>query len=318
MSRALIIGHRGQDGRILWDQLATRGFALVGVARCGVQAQGFEWNAPVDIEDPATIFNLVEAFAPTQVYYLAAHHHSSQDKAIRDTDVWGRSWAVHVIGFGHLLEAVTAASPDTRVFYASSSRVFGAAETSPQDESTPRHPDDSYGVTKAAGMLLADRYRRTQGAFVSCGILYNHESPLRASQFVSQRVVHGLVAIRRGEAKRLELGSLDAEVDWGYAPDYVRAMQAILEVSAPDDFVIATGESHRVRDLVEVAAAHLGMEWRDVVVETGGILQRGTQGLRGDATRLRMATGWQPQVDFCGMVRILVDAALAHEELRHE
>lgn len=310
MSRALIIGHTGQDGQILWDQLLERGFALVGVSRNSVLAHGTVWTAPVDIADARSIQELIEAFRPTQVYYLAAHHHSSQDAGINAADIWDRSWAVHVYGFGHVLQALVTVVPAARVFYAASSRVFGAiARRTPLDETTPHRPDDSYGVTKATGMLLADHYRRVHGQFISCGILFNHESPLRGPQFVTQRVVRGLVAVARGEATRLEVGSLDARVDWGYAPDYTRAMQWMLQTSEPSDFVVATGRTHSVRDLLEIASAHLGLDWREIVFETNGLLQRNTQGLCGNAARLRAETGWMPSIDFPDMVRLLVDAA---------
>lgn len=310
MTRALIIGHAGQDGRILWDQLLERGFDIVGVSRGGVRTHGMEWGAPVDIADALSVQVLVQAFQPSEVYYLAAHHHSSQEANVNAAEVWDRSWAVHVHGFGHVLQALVAFVPKARVFYAASSRVFGATTiTVPLDEAAPHRPDDSYGVTKAAGMLLADHYRRVHGQFVSCGILFNHESPLRGPQFVTQRVVRGLVAITRGEAKRLEVGSLDARVDWGYAPDYTRAMQAMLQAQTPGDFVVASGTTHSVRDLVEIAAAHLGLDWHEVVFETNGLLQRSTQGLCGNAARLRADTGWAPSIDFPDMVRLLVDAA---------
>lgn len=317
MSRTLIIGHAGQDGRILWDQLAARGDALIGIGRTDMRTSGAAWASKIDVMDAREMRALVEAFAPTQAYYLAAHHHSSQDAGIQATDIWDRSWAVHVHGFGHLLQAVASAAPECRTFYAASSRVFGRAEVSLVDETTPFRPDDSYGVTKAAGILLADYYRRVHGIFVSCGILFNHESPLRGPQFVTQRVVRGLVAVARGEATRLELGNLDARVDWGYAPDYTRAMQAMLEVSTPADFVVATGATHSVRDLVDVAATHLGIDASNVVVETGTLLKRGAQGLRGNAARLHAATGWVPSVDFRSMVRILIDAAIANSETGH-
>jgi len=308
MSRALIIGHSGQDGRILWDQLLARGFSLVGVSRSGMRTQDSGTMPATDIADATQVQALVEAFAPTQVYYLAAHHHSSQDGGINAVDIWDRSWAVHVNGFGHVLQALASSAPGCRTFYASSSRIFGSANAS-ADESTPRLPEDSYGVTKAAGMLLADHYRRVHGLFVACGILFNHESSLRGPQFVTQRVVRGLVAIARGEATRLELGSLDARVDWGYAPDYTRAMHAMLETDAPGDFVVATGTTHSVRDLVEIAATRLGLDWRSIVVEKGSVLQRGTQGLCGNAARLHAATGWTPSIAFPEMVEWLVDDA---------
>lgn len=317
MSRALIIGHTGQDGQILWDQLVKRGFVLVGVSRSGVRTHGVEWASPVDVADAPSIQALVEAFMPTQVYYLAAHHHSSQDAGINAADIWDRSWAVHVHGFGHVLQVLAAVVPAARVFYAASSRVFGATTSAtPLDEAAPHRPDDSYGVTKAAGMLLADHYRRVHGLFVSCGILFNHESPLRGPQFVTQRVVRGLAAITRGEATQLEVGSLDARVDWGYAPDYTRAMQAMLEVQAPEDFVVATGTTHSVRDLVEIAADCFGLDWAKVVIETGGLLRRGVQGLCGNPTRLRMTAGWEPTVTFRSIVERLVAAEIAREKMR--
>jgi GDPmannose 4,6-dehydratase len=316
MPRALVIGHRGQDGRILWDQLTRRGFSLVGVSRHAIEVRDADGYDPVDIADLASVMRLVERFRPQQVYYLAAHHHSSQEPGTNEADIWRDSWRVHVEGFGNVLEAVYGSWPEAHVFYASSSRVFGEAATSPQDERTPMRPTCIYGVTKASGMLLADYYRRVRGLFVACGILFNHESPLRGPQFVTQRVVDGLVALKKGLRPSFEIGSLDARVDWGYAPDYTRAMWMILEAQKPQDFVVASGRTYSVRDLVETAAQCLGIDWQGRVVETFSILQRHAQELCGDPTRLREATGWCPSVDFRRMVAILVDGALARSEGR--
>ncbi|RCS29034.1 NAD-dependent epimerase/dehydratase family protein [Rhodanobacter denitrificans] len=316
MPRALIIGHRGQDGRILWDQLTRRGFSLVGVSRHAVEVCNADKYDPVDVADLASVRRLVERFRPQQVYYLAAHHHSSQEPGTNEADIWRDSWRVHVEGFGNVLEAVYGFCSEARVFYASSSRVFGEAATRPQNERTSMRPTCIYGVTKASGMLLADYYRRVRGLFVACGILFNHESPLRGPQFVTQRVVDGLVALKKGVLPSFEIGSLDARVDWGYAPDYTRAMWMILEARKPQDFVVASGRTYSVRDLVETAAQCLGIDWQGHVVETSSILQRHAQELCGDTTRLREATGWCPSVDFRGMVAILVDGALARFEGR--
>ena len=314
MPRALIIGHAGQDGRILWDQLVTRGFSLVGISRNSVRSWHADWDAAVDITDGQAVRALMTDFAPDQIYYLAAHHHSSQDAGAGDADAWAESWNVQVHGFANVLRAARESNPDVRVFYASSSRVFGEAITSPQDESTPLEPVCIYGVTKVSAMVLADYYRRTHGLFVSCGILFNHESSLRGSQFVSQRVVDGLTAIKSGQAKSLHVGSLAARVDWGYAPDYTRAMQLILESGQASNFVIATGRTHSVRDMVEIAAEYLGIEWEGRVVETARILKRDPQELCGDASKLRRVTGWEPSVDFREMIHILVDAAKSRLE----
>lgn len=316
MPRALIIGHSGQDGRILWDQLAARDFSLIGISRHETRTHGEQWEGTVDITDLSCVRRLMERYNPDQVYYLAAYHHSSQDAIVDEASAWQDSWVVNVQAFSHFLAAARSFCPHTRIFYASSSRVFGEASASPQNENTPLKPSCVYGVTKASAMLLADYYLRSHGVFVSCGILFNHESPLRGAQFVSQRVADGLVALKCGGATSLEIGSLDARVDWGYAPDYTRAMQLILEAEKAENFVVASGETHSVREMITIAADYLGLSWEGHVVETNRILRRKPQDLCGDASRLRKVTGWKPATDFRGMARILVDAALARHQER--
>ncbi|HET8940459.1 MAG TPA: GDP-mannose 4,6-dehydratase [Rudaea sp.] len=315
MPRALIVGHSGQDGSLLWEQLVARGFELIGLARNAVRAHAAAWDDRVDIRDADVVRRLVDAFRPDQVYFLAAHHHSSEQPRGDDGELWRGSWDVHVHAFSHFLAAVADCCSQARIFYAASSRVFGHAETSPQDEITALRPACPYGVTKAAGMMLADYYVRERGLCVSCGILFNHESPLRSAQFVSRRVVEGLMALRDGRASRLEIGTLDACVDWGYAPDYTRAMQLLLDAPNPGHFVVASGIMHSVRDLIAIAADYLGVEWESRVVETARLLKRDPQQLCGDASRLRQATGWMPTVDFRQMVHILVDGALERARL---
>jgi GDPmannose 4,6-dehydratase len=311
MLRALIIGHDGQDGGILWKQLVARGFSLIGVSRCGVRVHAAEWNNAVDITDILCVQRLVASFNPDQIYYLAAHHHSSQDSGSAEADAWHESWNVHVHAFSNILRAAKDCCPNVRIFYASSSRVFGEAVESPQDETTLIAPSCVYGVTKASAMLLADYYVRAHGLFVSCGILFNHESPMRGSQFVSQRIVNGLVAIKFGLVNTLEIGSLDARVDWGYAPDYTRAMQLILEHNQAGTFVIASGHAHSIREMIAIAAEYLELPPEIHVVETAGILQRPSQDLCGNSLLLRTATGWEPVIGFRQMTGILVDAAVA-------
>jgi GDPmannose 4,6-dehydratase len=314
MSRAVIVGSGGQDGRLLWEQLRERQFSLVGLTRGDVRCHQSRWDAgPVDVLDAAAVRALVDAFQPDQVYYLAAHHHSSQDDRPSEAALWRASWQTHVTGFENFLAAVQQARAPARVFYASSSRIFGEATASPQNEATPFKPSCVYGATKAAAMMVASYYRRAHGVYVSSGILFNHESPLRGAQFVSQRVVDGLVALKLGRSQHLAIGDLDARVDWGYAPDYTRAMQLILAADAPEDFVVASGETHSIRELIALAAEVLGVEWEGRVIENKGILQRGSQELCGDAARLRTVTGWRPSVSFAAMIRILAEAALARQ-----
>jgi GDPmannose 4,6-dehydratase len=314
MRRALIVGDLGQDGSLLWEQLREQGFGLAGLGRRGVRAHGVAVPEAASIADVGQLRALLTALRPDQVYYLAAHHSSSERSAESQAALWQQSWAVNAEGLGNVLEAVAGTCPEAGVFYASSSRVFGTSDRPWVDETTPLRPACAYGVTKAAGMLLADYYVRERGLRVASGILFNHESPLRGPSFVSRRVVDGLLALKRGRAATLELGTLEARVDWGYAPDYTRAMQALLDARHSGAFVIASGELHSVREMLSLAADVLDVDWEGRVVETSARLGRPSQPLCGDATRLRRCTGWAPSVDFAQMVGLLVEAALAREK----
>ena len=309
MRRALIVGHSGQDGRILWNQLVARGFSLVGISGRELRVHESSWRESINIADADAVQCLVDGFHPEQIYYLAAHHQSSQQLTTDEAALWLASWTVHVQGLLHFLHAIRHGCVAARIFYAGSSRVFGQVAASPQSESTPRQPTCVYGITKAMGMMLADYYRRNHGVFASCGILFNHESPLRGHEFVSQRIVNGLLELKTGRAKALQIGNLNARVDWGYAPDYTRAMQLILDADVPDDFVIASGETHSVREMIEIAAEYFDVPWTSSIVENANILQRDTQDLCGDSSRLRQVTGWRPSTSFRDMVKIMVEAA---------
>lgn len=311
MKRALIIGHTGQDGQILWNQLVRSGYALVGVSRTSARSHEATWTIPVDVTKHSAITDLINYFKPDRIFFLAAHHHSSQDITGDDSDLWAKSQAVHVEAFRNVLQCVNAARLDSRIFLASSSRVFGAADSARQNERTAHRPICIYGVTKSMAMAIADYYRRVHGMFVSAGILFNHESPLRAPKFVSRLIIDGLVDIKFGGSNTLELGSLDARVDWGYAPDFTRAMQMILDAEEPNDFVIATGESHSVRDLVSVAADYMNIPWEKYVVEAPKMLHRKPLELCGNASLLKRVTSWAPSIRFEVMVRILASAAIA-------
>lgn len=310
MRRAIVVGDSGQDGRFIWNQLSASGFSLIGISSSGLRLHLAESKEFVDIANAESVLRLVRDFGPEQIYYLAAHHHSSQDQIVDEGGLWLSSWTVHVQAFKHFLDAVTHSHTQTRIFYASSSRVFGLAETSSQSESTPVRPTCTYGVTKAMGMMLAEYYRRNFGIFVSCGILFNHESPLRRSEFVSQRVANGLVGLKTGDISSLQIGDLNARVDWGYAPDYTRAMQMILDANAADDFVIASGTTHSIREMIEIAADFLELKWEGRIVENPRVLQRRSQYLCGDPSHLMQTTGWQPETSFREMVQIMVRAAL--------
>jgi len=308
--RVLIVGSAGQDGRILWGQLQEQGDELIGITRRDVQSLRDSPRPAVDIFCECAVRRLVEDFAPERVYFLAAHHHSSEDRGSREGEIWNSSWRTHVDAFRNFLEAIRVTGLPARIFYASSSRVFGNPDFSPQNEDTPVRPICLYGITKATGMMLARHYRETHGVWASCGILYNHESPRRGRQFLSQRVAHGLVALKEGRETKLEIGNLEARVDWGYAPDYTRAMRLIVEAAPAGDYVIASGSTHSVREMIEVAGDFLEFPWHGAVVENPAVLQRPALALWGDASRLQATTGWRPTQTFEDLVRIMVNAAL--------
>jgi len=311
--RVLVVGSAGQDGSILVERLSAEGCALVGLDRGVAQSVGGAPDAVgVALGDRDAVRALVSRFAPDEIYYLAAHHHSSEEGPGADlAETFHAMTSVHVSWLVDVLEAVRQSAPRARVVYASSSHVFGEPSTSTQDESTPIAPTGIYGITKAAGMHACAFYRR-RGVEASSVILYNHESPRRRGTFVSQRIVQGarraLENEHAGERFSLRLGRLDAVVDWGYAPDYVDAMLRVarLEPGRAGDFVVATGVPHTVRDFAAAAFSAVGLDWREYVEEDSSLLRQGLPVLVGDASKLRAATGWRPSVTFDEMVEILI------------
>jgi GDPmannose 4,6-dehydratase len=309
MTRALVVGSEGQDGRLLFDLLAREGAAVLGLGKGSARSTEGDWNSAVDITCRLEVEHLVKHLGPDEVYYIAAVHQASEDAAPPDDiELFERSHAVHVAGLLHFLEAMSEREGGA-LFYAASSLIFGLPAESPQDESTPFRPRDIYGITKTTGAQVCRYYRDTRAVNVSVGILFNHESPLRSHNFVSQKIVRGVVAIAGGAPGKLTLGNLSAAIDWGYAPDYVRAMTLIVRNPTPDDYVIATGETHSVREFAEIAFRRLGLDWRDHVVEDRSVLTRQSAVRVGNASRLRDRTGWRPSVSFPEMVELLVDAA---------
>jgi GDPmannose 4,6-dehydratase len=294
---ALVVGSRGQDGYYLTRLLQERGDRVIGLGR-----------DDCDVRERAQVAALLAGSRPDEIYYLAGVFDSSEAAARDPVEDFRRSHEVHVAGWHHVLDAVERQKLPARLFYASSSRVFGDPAESPQTERTPLAPRCLYGITKRAGMDLARLYRQ-RGVFASCGILYNHESPRRPPAFVSRKVVQAAVEISRGAKRTLSLGNLAAAVDWGAAEDYVEAMTRMLALERPGDFVVASGTTHTVQQLVETAFAAAGVDWRPHVAENRSLVAAAT-GLpvAGDADRLRAATGWGPRTSFEEMIRRMVEA----------
>jgi GDPmannose 4,6-dehydratase len=296
--RALVIGSDGQDGRILTDRLRTDGCETVGIGR------------GAEVLDPQRVLQRVSELQPDEIYYLAAVHHSAQDRAsLGGRDLYAASHRVHVEGLLNVLEAIQIGCRSSRLFYAASCLVFGEPRASIQDESTPMAPQCVYGITKTSGVHCCRLYRSTAGVHASAGILFNHESPLRRADFLSQKIVRAAVEIRKGSTAKLILGDLSAINDWGWAADTVDAMIRIVRLDEPADFVVATGEPHTVAEFVEAVFTRAGLDWKRHVEEDRSMIARRRPPLIGDASRLRERTGWRPTVNFEQMTALLWDAA---------
>jgi len=311
---ALVTGAGGQDGSYLAELLLGEGYEVVGVVR-DVAAPHERLAAirdrielvEVDLIDQDALAATLRAHRPTEVYNLAS------------PSFVPRSWEHPVetaefaaVGVTSLLEAVRAVDIGIRIYQASSSEIFGEPAEVPQTESTPLRPVTPYGVAKSYGHFIVGSYRRRYGLHASGGILYNHESPRRPVDFLPSKVAHAAAAISLGLETELMLGDLDAQRDWGYAKDYVDAMWRIVQRDEPGDYVIATGELHTVRELTEIAFAHVGLDWQ-AHVRVDDTLKRGQAELHhlvGDAAKARETLGWQPTVGFEELVRLLVDAAV--------
>ena len=319
MKTSLVIGASGQDGTFLSGLLAQRGDKVICVGRGKVwSAPAENWDA-VDILNQQDVLALVRKTQPAECYYLPAFHHSAEDASLSSgaPALFERSHAVHVRGLIHFLHAIAQTSKHTRLFYAASSHVFGSPSIQPQDESTPLNPENVYGITKTMGIHCCRHFRRELGVFAAAGILYNHESHLRPVKFLSQKIVRGVLAFQRDKTKKLVLGDLNAVVDWGYAGDYVQAMWMMLQAPRPGDYVIATGESHSVREFLDLAGEYAGLDWtRYVEIDRRYFRPSEVDHLQGDSSKARRDLGWRPKMEFPEMVRLMVehDLDLAKQE----
>jgi GDPmannose 4,6-dehydratase len=294
--------------------LKREDYVLVGLDKDFFRSDDGRYERTVDIMNGKEVFNLIDDFRPDEIYHLAAFHHSSEDGGLADDlRLFQKSSQINVESLLNILEAVRRLSSQARIFYAGSSHVFGNPECPIQDENTPFNPINIYGMTKATG-IWACRYYRRRGVFASTGIMYNHESHLRTERFVSRKIIKGVIAIKNKKMAKLKIGNLQAEVDCGYAPDYVQAMVNILSLGAPDDFVVATGEKHSIQEFVKIAFGFLDLDWREYVEEDATIITKEqTRVLVGNSKKLYKATGWQPQVSFQEMIKKLIVMEMAEQ-----
>lgn len=305
--RCLVVGGSGQDGILISAQLLAGGHDVVSVSRRATPLHGVEHRA-IDVLNSSAVEQLIADVVPDQIYYLAARHRSSEDPAPSLEGDMAESLAVNATAFARLLDAVERHAPKARTVYASSCRIFGRGDGQLLRESCPRHPVCAYGVSKAAGMAVADMFRRDRDVFVSSAILFNHESELREDKFVSKKLVMAAIAAREDPRRNVTVNSLDDVADWGSARDYVAAMRAIALAAEPGDFIVASGRLRTVRDFAEACFAAVGLDWsRHVTSAQEGNHHRWR--LVGDSTKLVMQTGWRPTLAFEDMVRDLVKRA---------
>jgi len=315
VKKALITGITGQDGSYLAEFLLEKGYEVIGMVR-RTSTVNFDrikhiqekvTIVPGDLLDQVSLIEILQEHRPQEVYNLAAQSFVPTS--------WNQpvfTGEVTALGVTRILDAIRLVDPTIRFYQASSSECFGKVRESPQNEKTPFYPRSPYGVAKVYGHWITVNYRESYDIFACSGLLFNHESPRRGLEFATRKISYGAAKIKLGLANELRMGNLEARRDWGYAGDYVRAIWLMLQQEKPDDYVVATGEAHSVRDFLEEAFGYLNLDYRDyVVVDPQLIRPAEVDYLVGDATKARKVLGWEPTVSFPELVRIMVDADLA-------
>ena len=322
MKKALITGIDGQDGSYLAEFLLEKGYKVHGIVR-RVALEDTEhhlWRLkhilgrivihPGSLESYASIFKVVEKVKPDEFYHLAAQSfvsYSFEDEfSTIDTNINGTLF---------VLSAIKEGAPKCKFYFAASSEMFGLAKESPQNENTPFHPRSPYGISKVAGFYLTQNYREAYNLFACNGICFNHESPRRGFEFVSRKITNAVAKIKLGLEKELTLGNLEAKRDWGYAGDYVKAMWLMLQQDRPEDYVIATGKTHSVKEFIKLAFAYAGLNWKKYIVQDKEFYRPAEINvLRGDFSKARKKLKWKPTVNFEELVKMMVEADLKRLE----
>ena len=314
MPKALITGITGQDGSYLAEFLLARGYEVIGMVRRTStinfdRIRDFQDRIEIvqgDLLDQVSLINILQEHRPNEVYNLAAQ--SFVPTSFQQPVLTGEFTA---LGVTRVLDAIRIVDPQIRFYQASSSEMFGKVHEVPQRETTPFHPRSPYGVAKVYGHWITINYRESYNLFACSGILFNHESPRRGLEFVTHKITHAVARIKLGLADELRLGNLEARRDWGYAPDYVHAMWLMLQHDRPDDYVVATGETHSVREFCQVAFDYVGLDWeKHVVVDPKFHRPAEVDLLVGDPSKAGRILHWEPTVTFQQLVRIMVDADL--------
>jgi GDPmannose 4,6-dehydratase len=317
--KAIITGITGQDGSYLAELLLSKGTEVHGIVR-RVAIEDPEhrlWRLrhllgkitlhAGSLENFPSIFRIFNQVKPQECYHLAA-----QSYVGNSFDDEFSTFQANINGTHHVLATLRDCAPDCRFYFAASSEMFGKVEVAPQDERTPFHPRSAYGISKVAGYYLTQNYREAYNIHASCGILYNHESPRRGFEFVTRKITSHVARIKLGLANELRLGNLDAKRDWGHAREYVEAMWMMLQQDVPDDYVVATGETHTVREFVEASFAHVGLDYKEYVkIDPTLTRPSDVELLLGRATKAEQKLGWSPKTKFKGLVDEMVESDLA-------
>ncbi len=318
MKRALITGITGQDGSYLAEFLLGKDYEVHGIIR----RVAFEDPAhrlyrinhilkritlhTASMESYPSLFNVIEKIKPDECYHLAAQ--SFVGDSFEDAF---STFNTNINGTLHVLSAIKEKAPECKIYFAATSEMFGKAKETPQNENTPFYPRSPYGITKVVGFDLIRNFRESYGLFASSGILFNHESPRRGFEFVTRKITSSVAKIKAGQKNELRLGNLDAKRDWGFAGDYVQAMWLMLQQDEPDDFVIATNETHSVRDFLELAFGCAGLKWEDYVsIDKRFYRPAEVHLLQGDYSKGYKKLGWEPRVKFEGLVKMMVESDL--------
>ncbi len=311
MKRALITGVTGQDGSYLAEFLLEKGYEVYGIVR-RASTEKFERIAHLmdtieiiqgDLLDQNSLFHALDSIRPHEVYNLAAQSFVPTS--------WNQpllTGEITALGVTRMLEAIKMVDKSIRFYQASSSEMFGKVREVPQNEKTPFYPRSPYGVAKVYGHWITVNYRESYNLFACSGILFNHESPRRGMEFVTRKITYAVAKIKLGLANELRLGNLKSKRDWGYAGDYVRAMWLMLQQPEPDDYVVATGETHAVEEAVEIAFSHVGLDWHDYVKTDPKFFRPAEVDLLvGDCTKAKNVLGWKPEVSFQELITMMVD-----------
>lgn len=318
MKKALITGITGQDGSYLAEFLLSKGYEVHGIIR-RVALEDPEhrlWRIrhilnklilhPGSMESYPSIFNVVESVKPDECYHLAAQSFVSYSFEDAFSTI-----NTNINGTHFVLSSIKEKAPKCKLYFAASSEMFGHVRETPQDEDTPFYPRSPYGISKVAGFDLTRNYREAYGLFALSGILFNHESPRRGFEFVTRRISNGVAEIKAGISKHLYIGNLEAKRDWGYAGDYCKLMWLMLQQGEPEDYVVATGQTHSVKEFLELAFSYAGLDWKKYVKIDKQLYRPAEVNLlMGDASKAKRKLGWNPEVGFKQLVKMMVDADL--------